>query len=133
MRRSNRAFRAAVAVSFAASTAGLVVGTSLLFTAHAETSSITVVPTDDSYINSAARTTTFGADPTMRSNGAKNKKERAYLKFTVPPLPDGATVVGATLTVTATNSPNIKPALRRQPNNSWSESTLTWNNAPVAG
>src|SRR2546430_1400749 len=101
---SRRVLHAAVAIALVVGTAGSVVGVSLVLDAHADTATVTVTPTDDSYIHSAAKTTSFGTDVTMRSNGASAKVQRAYFKFTVPQLPPSATLVAASLAVTATNS-----------------------------
>src|SRR4051812_25154949 len=133
MRRYGRATRAAIAVAMAASTAGVIVGTALLFPANADSFSVNVAPTDDSYILQSQPGANFGTQSMMKTNGARKKIERAYLKFTVTQIPPGATFVGATLTLTALNSPNIKPALRRVTNNAWSEQTLTYSNAPAVG
>jgi hypothetical protein len=94
---------------------------------------VTVPPVADSYTSQAAKTTNFGSETTMTSGGATRKVKRVYLRFTVADIPAGATVTGARLVMTALNSSGIQPVLKRQTTGSWTESTLTYANAPSLG
>src|SRR5436190_18787607 len=48
---------------------------------------VTLAPTDDTYISQAAKTTNFGSATSMTTNGARNKVKRVYLRFAVNGLP----------------------------------------------
>ena len=86
-------------------------------------------PVGDTFSNSAARNQNYGTQPAFVVQQGAN----AYLKFNLGTLPSGVTVSKATLRlyVDAISSNGSFDVYRL--NNSWSESTLTYNNAPALG
>jgi len=89
-----------------------------------------VTPSQDSFTNSAAATTNYGANVLLDVDGAK---EITYIQFNLASIPSGATVSQATLklyvnAVTTAGSFNVDYV-----NGSWEESTLDATNAPALG
>ena len=86
-------------------------------------------PVGDTFSNSAAHNQNYGTQPAF----VVQQGATAYLKFNLGTLPSGVTVSKATLrlyvdAVAANGSFDVY-----QLNNSWNESTLTYNNAPALG
>ena len=94
--------------------------------------STTLNPTDDSYTSRTNPTTPHGSDRTVDVKAGSSER-RAYLKFTVPTLPAGATNVIATLRLWSQQSTSSGVYTVKQTPASWSEAALTWNNQPAAG
>jgi hypothetical protein len=94
---------------------------------------VTVGATDDTYIYQGAKTTNYGSDVSMTTVGTSNKVKRVYLRFSVSGIPAGATVTGARIVLTALNASGVKPTLKKQTAGTWTESTLTYANAPALG
>jgi hypothetical protein len=116
--------------------ATLVIGAVALVTSSSASTistTLNLTPTDDTYISQAAKTTNYGTATTMATNGAKNKVKRVYFRFSVNGLPANATVTGARIVLTALNSSGIVPTLKKQTTGSWTETTLTYANAPTLG
>ncbi len=90
---------------------------------------ITLNPTADTYIDSANPTVNHGTSAQLRVDGSP--LVYSFLKFDLSAVP--GTVTGLTLNVYATSSSGAGYAVRSVADNSWSESTLTWNNAPPIG
>ena len=90
---------------------------------------ITLNPTADDYIDSANPTVNHGASAQLRVDGSP--LVYSFLKFDLSAVP--GTVTGLTLNVYATSSSGVGYAVRSVADNSWGESTLTWNNAPPIG
>jgi len=90
---------------------------------------ITLNPTADTYIDSANPTVNHGTSAQLRVDGSP--LVYSFLKFDLGAVP--GTVTGLTLNVYATSSSGAGYAVRSVADNSWSESTLTWNNAPPIG
>src|ERR1700722_1988274 len=89
-----------------------------------------VTPSQDSFTNSGAATTNYGANVLLDVDGAK---EIAYIQFNLASIPSGASVSQATLklyvnAVTTAGSFNVNYV-----NGAWEESTLDANNAPPLG
>ena len=86
-------------------------------------------PVGDTFSNSAARNQNYGTQPAF----VVQQGATAYLKFNLGTLPSGVTVSKATLRlyVDAISANGSFDVYRL--NNSWSESTLTYNNAPALG
>ena len=76
--------------------------------------------------------TNYGTNPLMYSgNMIDTQSYRSYLRFDLSPIPTGAIINSATLTVyvaSATGSPTIDVLSVIQ---GWTESTITWNNQPI--
>lgn len=95
-------------------------------------SPLTVNPTDDSYVDQANPTSNFGSATTMTNNNTSGSVKRSWLKFKVPALPLHARVTNAVLKVNATNTPSgVTANVKQSTDTSWTESSLTWNNAPA--
>src|SRR4051812_29270677 len=94
---------------------------------------VTIAASADTYVAQSAKTTNFGSALTMTTGGAANKVKRVYLRFIVSGVPANATVVGARIVLTALNSSGVKPTLKKQTVGTWTESTVTWSNAPAVG
>jgi hypothetical protein len=86
-------------------------------------------PSGDTYSYSAQPKQTNGSQVLLAVQSGSN----AYIQFNLGTLPPGATVSKATLrlfvdAVVANGSFNVYPVT-----STWSENTLTWNNAPTIG
>jgi chitodextrinase len=90
---------------------------------------ITLNPTADTYIDSANPTVNHGTSTQLRVDGSPLVD--SFLKFDLSAVP--GTITGLTVNVYATSSSGAGYAVRSVADNSWSESTLTWNNAPTIG
>ncbi len=114
----------------------LLTGTSWVAYAHSErqlaaaTSSYTFVPVADAYVTQAYPTTNYGSSHTLRA--VASPITRSYLRFVVSGL-NGATVQSATFKFYAGSSNSIGFSLSALVNNTWTESTITYNNAPAPG
>jgi chitodextrinase len=90
---------------------------------------ITLNPTADTYIDSANPTVNHGTSAQLRVDGSPLVD--SFLKFDLSAVP--GTITGLTLNIYATSSSGAGYAVRSVADNSWSESTLAWNNAPPIG
>lgn len=96
-------------------------------------------PADDAYVNNAYPTTNYGyaADLYVGDQNGNDPVQicRTYLKFDLSELvPAGATIIKAELYLREWGiGPNPPIVVRAHylPNDSWSEGTITWNNAPT--
>ena len=123
-----------IRVTTAAGTA--VSGTDFTVTTPPPPATLTFVPPHDAWVRSSSPNSNFGARPelTVRSG---NQTARSYLKFNVSGLtgavqsatlrlrvidagPDGGSVFAVSNNLAGTSTP-------------WTESVLTWNNAPAPG
>ena len=89
-----------------------------------------ITPLGDSYINTAAPTTNYGAATLLDVNGAK---QTTYIEFNLASIPATASVSQATLklyvnAVTTAGSFNVDYV-----NGAWSEGTIDSSNAPPLG
>ena len=89
-----------------------------------------ITPLGDSYINTAAPTTNYGAATLLDVNGAK---QTTYIQFNLASIPATASVSQATLklyvnAVTTAGSFNVDYV-----NGAWSEGTIDSSNAPPLG
>src|ERR1700691_1728408 len=94
-------------------------------TVHAQ-----IMPSADTYTNTAAPTTNYGSKTLLDVDGAT---EITYVQFNLASIPSGASVSQATLklyvnAVTSAGSFNVDYV-----NGTWEESTLDANNAPPLG
>jgi chitodextrinase len=86
-------------------------------------------PTADAYVNATAPSSNFGS---VTSIHVDNDPVKHFLvKFTVSGIA-GRTVTSAKLRLYCVDPATLGGDFRRLPDTSWSESTLTWNNAPAA-
>jgi len=102
-----------------------------------QTSQVTLTPTEDTYIDSGNPGNTYGLSNFLNAlsysaySGFSNRTEQSWLKFSLTSIPPTANIIDASLSMrlfyTIVNQ-NI--GVSNELLNSWSESTLTWNNAP---
>ena len=90
---------------------------------------ITLNPTADTYIDSANPSANHGTSTQIRVDGSP--LVYSYLKFDLSSVP--GTITSLTLNVYATSSSGAGYAVRAVADNTWTESGLTWNNAPPIG
>jgi calcineurin-like phosphoesterase family protein len=93
------------------------------------TTAFTFAPVADAYISKPKPTSNFGASNMLRLYGGP--LGASYLRFEVHNLP--GTVVRATLRLYANNQSRSGYQVRTVTNNVWSESTITYGNAPPIG
>jgi hypothetical protein len=93
-------------------------------------SSLTFSPTADAYINESTPDTNYGSSPFLRVDAVPVLN--SYLKFTVAGLFD-RTITRVRLLVYANSSSSQVLHALAVADNSWTESTLTYNNAPLIG
>jgi hypothetical protein len=92
-------------------------------------SQLTFTPVADSYVDSANPSTNNGSQTQLRGDGSP--VVRSYLRFNVQGL-SGA-VTRATLRIFANSASTGGYEIRSVSDNSWGESTITYNNAPAVG
>ncbi len=97
--------------------------------AHATTATATLKPVADAHVKAAYPRANFGTAPELRVDGSPAK--RAYLRFDVAGLT--SEVSKATLRLYATSNLSTAIKVLRVADNSWGESTITYNNAPAIG
>jgi hypothetical protein len=98
-------------------------------TSTATPSISTLVPIADSYVNADAPTTNYGMSTTLRVDASP--VVRSYLRFTVQGL--NGTVTKATLRIFANSASSSGVVASGVSNNTWTESTINYNNAPPVG
>jgi hypothetical protein len=91
--------------------------------------STTFLPVADSYVNDASPTTNYGSATTLRVDGSPIV--RSYLRFTVQGL--NGTITRATLRIFANSASTAGVMASGVSNNTWTESTINYNNAPPVG
>jgi len=92
-------------------------------------SNITLIPVADSYVNSGSPTTNYGSATTFRVDGSPIV--RSYLRFDVQEL--NGRVSRATLRIFANSAASAGAVANSVSDNSWTESTINYNNAPPVG
>lgn len=91
-----------------------------------------LAPTDDAYIRSGTfANDNYGTVVLLRNSQSTNEnvKRNSYLKFD---LSDYATIDNATLQLYGTSNMSALVRVYEMPDDTWSESTITWNNATAA-
>jgi hypothetical protein len=91
--------------------------------------SLTFIPVADSYVNADAPTTNYGNSTTLRVDGSPIV--RSYLRFTVQGL--NGTITRATLRIFANSASSAVVTANSVSNNTWTETGITYNNAPPLG
>jgi hypothetical protein len=109
---------------------GMLFGTQSIFNVQAQTTTLTLTPEADAYVDAAAVSTNYGSTASLRIDGSPI--ERAYLRFNVSGL-NGATIASAILKIYANSASTAGYTVYGVSNNSWSESALTYNNMPAQG
>jgi len=98
-------------------------------TATSSAGNLTLIPVADSYANSGSPTTNYGTATTFRVDGSPIV--RSYLRFEVQGLT--GRVSRATLRIFANSAASAGVVANSLSDNSWTESTLNYNNAPPVG
>ena len=90
---------------------------------------VTFTPVADAFVNRNQPNDNKGSSTVLRLRG---DAKRSYLRFNVAGLPSGESVTKATLRVFATSGPMCAQGAQvlRAANDTWGESTITWNNQP---
>ncbi|MGD1041813.1 MAG: DNRLRE domain-containing protein [Sedimentisphaerales bacterium] len=102
----------------------------LLLSNMSKAGTLQLWPTNDAYVNNAEPTAVHNSGTLYV--GYNPEITRSYLKFDLSAIPAGQSIVSAVLrldTISLIDSPVI--GAYYLDNDSWSESTLTWNNAPT--
>jgi hypothetical protein len=96
-------------------------------------SSLTFAPVADATVRQARPTTNYGAARTLGADNGSGVAVASYLRFTVSGIPPGAAVRHAILRlyVPSDGTPS-GPPVYAVPDNSWAETTVTWNSRPAA-
>lgn len=108
-------------------------GTSIEVPVPPVSSTVTLTPTADSYVNSALKTTNFGSATNVIADS--DPQQYAVYRFVLPSAPPGAVLTGAELRVrthTSTSASSVDPHQLRFGSDGWVESTVNWNNRPSA-
>lgn len=93
-------------------------------------STFTFVPTADAMLVKGSPTSNFGSVSSISLDGSPLQK--GIWKFTVSGV-GGNTVTSAKLRLFNVNSSNSGGSFHKVSDSSWTESGITWNNAPAAG
>jgi hypothetical protein len=101
-------------------------GGPLTFTTRSADTTTTLNPTADSYVLSSSPSSNFGKATTFRVDA--DGIATSYLRFTVPPT--AGSVVSATLRIFPTSSQSTGYDVYPVPDDTWTETGLTWSNAP---
>jgi hypothetical protein len=96
---------------------------------YLQTASTTFTPGADSYVESNNPSNNYGSQTQLRADGSPTV--RSYLRFNVQGL--GGAVTHATLRIYANSSSSGGYNVQSVSNNTWEESTVTYNNAPAVG
>ncbi len=99
-------------------------------TARAQSASIVFRPSADTYALQSSPTSNYGSRTTL--NVDNSPVAHSYLRFTVSGL-NGAVVQSAKLRLYANSSNSSGVTARALANNTWTETGLTYNNAPAPG
>ncbi|SFP12917.1 hypothetical protein SAMN05660464_2146 [Geodermatophilus dictyosporus] len=98
-----------------------------------ETSTSTLLPTADTYVQADAPTSNFGSSPRWSVEGRETVWREALLRFEVP-VPPGREVVSATLRAhSEAAAPDTEFVEVRTTRGDWVESEVTWETAPEPG
>lgn len=103
--------------------------------------SVSISPTDDSYVDQANPTSNYGSETCLEIASKIDGKRRSFLKFDLSNnLPNNALIVDAELNLYFYWGYNFVPLrdagvlieAREVNDDSWNESTINWNIAPTA-
>jgi hypothetical protein len=89
----------------------------------------TFAPLADAYVNAGSPASNYGSVSTLRTDASPDV--HSYLRFNVQGL--SGTVTKATLHLYANSASSLGCTANSVANNTWSEATLTYNNAPPVG
>lgn len=98
-------------------------------------SEVTLSPTDDTYADGANPSSNFGSRDViwMKSVGNDSFERQGFFKFDLTPLA-GQTILSAIFNLHAVSpDTDMTASLRRVDDDTWTESTITWNDHPSSG
>ncbi len=110
--------------------AGLVFVLPSGYTVKAQTTTKIISPSADAYVLASSPTTNFGTKTNLRVDNSPIT--RSYLRFVVSGL-NGAPVTSAKLRIYANSSDPTGFTVHSLSNNTWTESGITYKNAPAPG
>ncbi len=90
-----------------------------------------MAPSADTYVHESLKTTNYGSSTSLASYGSPDVE--SFLRFVLPAAPSGEVLTGATLRVRTTGISSAGSADTqqvRQAQDSWVESSVTWNTKP---
>ncbi len=90
----------------------------------------TFTPVADAYVISTSATSNYGTSTSLRVDSSP--VTRSYLRFTVTGL-NGTAVQSAVLRIYANSSNKTGFSVQAEANNTWTESQITYSNAPAVG
>ena len=95
------------------------------------TSSSTLAASGDSWILQDSSGSNYGTDSTLKVTAKSGANARALVRFTLPALPAGCTVTGATLRVYNGSPKGGRTIQALRVNAAWTEGAVRWNNQPA--
>ncbi len=116
--------------------ASLLIGTSWVAYARARpalaqaTTSFTFTPVADAYVTQAYPSSNYGSSRTLRADASP--VTRSYLRFAVSGL-NGGIVQSAVIRLYAGSTNSAGFSISALADNTWTESSISYNNAPVPG
>ncbi|MEM3699768.1 MAG: DNRLRE domain-containing protein [Candidatus Bathyarchaeia archaeon] len=97
-------------------------------------SSVRLYPTADSWVEAEYPNDNHGTDTSLRVK-SNSRTRRSYLKFDLSSIPNGKSVISVKLYLYCTYA-DANPSVEiyvHETGDGWTESTITWNNAPAVG
>lgn len=100
---------------------------------------VTISPSDDAYVDNNLPDDNFGLKDSLQVASWQDDNKISFLKFSLESLSRGITIMKAELWLycsgfepTEENVPDVRcfPVVNDDWDNSWDESTITWNNVP---
>ncbi len=122
----HRILRLFAAATVPALLIALALGSATAFAA----TSVTFNPVADSYVSASYPSTNYGTSTALRVDGSPDV--HSYLRFSVSGL-NGQTISAATLKLYSNASNASGLAAKSFSSNSWSETSITYNNMPAMG
>jgi len=103
---------------------------SVILFVNAQTNTQTFTPTADTYVDESTPNTNYGTSTTLRTDHLPIR--HSYLRFVVTGL-NGSPIQSATIRLYANSSNSIGYTVKSLSNNTWTETGITYNNAPAPG
>jgi large repetitive protein len=86
----------------------------------------------DSWINQSSASSNFGTDAIIKVRSQSgNNNNRSLVRFTLPAVPSGCTLTGATLRLYAASAATGRTLQALRINAAWTENAVTWTNQPA--
>jgi len=112
----------------------LIASPLLVFSVGASSYSVRLYPSDDSWIEAEYPAVNHGSDTSLRVK-SDSRTRRSYLKFALGSIPSGKVITSVRLYLYCTYvdaNPSVEVYVH-ETGDSWSEASITWNNAPAVG